>query len=78
MAPTLSEEAVVNVIGIDISFKANEINFVFTEFKTIEGNKLQIFTPSSGKLSYKNVLPDYVLFLKIYIFLRTMSKKMLV
>ncbi len=70
MAPTLSEVAVVNVIGIDTSFKANEINFMFNEFKTIEGNNLQIFTPSSGKLRYKNIVPDYVLFFEDLYFLK--------
>jgi hypothetical protein len=70
MAPTLSEVAVVNVIGIDTSFKANEINFIFNEFKTVEGNNLQIFTPSSGKLSYKNILPDYVLLFEDLYFLK--------
>lgn len=70
MGPTLSEVAVVNIIGIDPYFKAQEINFVYNEFQTIEGNTLQIFAPSSGKIIYKNIIPDYVLFFEDLYFLK--------
>lgn len=70
MGPTFSEVAVADIIGIDPSFKVSEIKFIYNEFKTIGGNVLQIITPSSGRLSYNNITPDYVVFFEDLYFLK--------
>lgn len=58
----LADVTTAIVIGIDPKFKPENVSYSYRELKLNEKKTLKMLVPSSGRIQYEELLPDFVLF----------------
>jgi len=76
MGPIVSEVAIAEVLGIDPSFKTKEMKFKYFKVDPEKAESFYLFSPDSGQIVYRDVIPDYVLFLEDLYFLKDFKEEM--
>jgi len=64
MGPVISELTTADVIGIDPFFSANELTYSYKQLTFDEELTIQLLAPDTGVIKYRNITPDFVLFIE--------------
>ena len=64
MGPVLDEVSTLRVIGIDPSYRPQDIEFEYRELSTNEKRSQSMFVPVSGRFVYFDQVPEFVLLLE--------------
>ena len=62
IGPTFSEFVTAEVYGVDPFFKPQTITYDYKQLSPGEKQDFYMFAPTKGQITYRNIIPDYVLF----------------